>query len=142
MKKLLTTAILLGLATVSTGAAAQNTTRYYEDTQSEVVLQQVLSALVGQPYANNRTYRTREQQEMFRRADTNHDGRLSQSEIDSFRAGMRYARNDGRHNDRYDRGIAVSRIDINRDGYISRSEQRDFIRMIDNDRDDRNDWRN
>lgn len=126
------TVVALALAMCAGAASAQT---YSAPSQSDQLLVQILQSVVGGQYQTNTRYRDREHQEVFRQADTNHDGRLSQREIDVWRDNRYGNRND----DRYDRrGIPVSRIDTNRDGYVSRSEQQAFLRLI--DRSDR-DWR-
>ena len=123
------TTLAAALAFASTGAVAQNSA-------GEQVIYQILQNVLGNPYQNDRRYQNSEYQEAFRRADTNRDGRLTQYEIDAYRA--RYGggyRDDNRYDYRYDRrGVRVSDIDLNRNGWISDSEQDRFIRMIENQR--------
>lgn len=139
------------LGTAGTAGAQQ----YGTPNTAEFVLQQILDQVIGSRYTYNNTYRDARQQELFRRADTNRDGYLTQQEVDAYRARMGYSRyydrdRDYRHGDRgrYNRGVPTSQVDTNRDGYISRSEAAEFVRDVQReglddyyDRRDRNDWR-
>jgi hypothetical protein len=146
MSKILKSSLLVALAAISGTAAAQTyqqyPSQYGQSNSAQNVLVQVLQSVLGNNTTSYPQYSDRDA--MFARADLNHDGRLSQYEIDTFRARLRYEQSHSRN--RWDRGIAVSRVDTNRDGYISRDEQRAFIQMIQqngqyNDRYDNNDDR-
>ena len=152
MSKLLKSAIILALAAAAGTASAQT---YRQPSTEEAIIQQILSSVIGTRYGTNTQYRTTSQQEAFRAADTNRDGILTQYEVDAYRARMGYGQynngngydngynngrydngyNNGRYNDnRYNRRdpvFAVRSLDTNRDGYISRTEFRQFLRMLD-----------
>lgn len=134
---LLTSALALALVGASGTAAAQ----YYpqQPNMQEIIIQQILNNVIGSRYGTDTRYRTPQEQEIFRAADTNRDGVLSQYEVEAYRARMGYGRYDDRYNDRYndtrhygrEPRFPVRTLDTNRDGYISRSEFRQFMRMLD-----------
>lgn len=128
---LLKPALVLALASLSGTAAAQ----YYPQQPStqEIILQQILENVIGSRYGTNTRYRSAEEQAIFREADTNRDGILTQYEVDAYRQRMGYDRyGQDRYNDRRrDPVFPVRSLDTNRDGYISRAEMRQFIRMLD-----------
>ena len=154
--KISTTPLKAALLAALLGAAGTaGAQQYATPNTAEFVLQQVLDQVIGSRYTYNNTYRDARQQELFRRADTNRDGYLTQQEVDAYRARMGYSRyydrdRDYRYGDRgrYNRGVPTSQVDRNRDGYISRSEAAEFVRDVQReglddyyDRRDRNDWR-
>lgn len=124
-------ALLAALLGTATTAGAQ---QHVDPTSAEFVLQQILDQVVGARYDTHQTYRSQQQQELFRRADTNRDGILTRQEINAYRARMGYAQyydRDGRFNRRRDdRGVDVRVVDTNRDGYISRREASEFVRDV------------
>lgn len=120
-------AVMLGAATT---AGAQ---QYVDPDSPEFVLQQILDQVVGARYGTHQTYRTPQQQELFRRADTNRDGILTRQEINAYRSRMGYAQyydRNGRPIRSNDRGVNVRVVDTNRDGYISRREASEFVRDV------------
>lgn len=138
-------ALLIALATASAGVGAQQ--QYYPQAQTqntgEIIIQQILDHVIGRRYTTDNRYRSAQEQEMFRRADTNRDGYLTQAEVDAYRARMGYGRygnqpyQDNRYQDnrygygyRYDPGISVNQVDTNRDGYISKAEAANFVRDL------------
>lgn len=128
-KLLVLPAVLAAVLGVSSTASAQE---YYRDDDGQEVVVQLLQSIMGTSYESDHRYRgyNRQQQQAFRLADTNRDGVLTQREVDAYRA-IYYRDRGHSRQDRYDRrGVRVSDVDTNRDGWISRPEQDRFLRMI------------